>query len=207
MKSFFPTILPIALLMFSDCNAFTAPIATPSSTRLSATIATTTTNKQQRLGPLFGYVPDGLTPEQYRQIRTNDRKKTLGKNLGRLGPRGFKSRSLQAWQEAYERGETGHLYAPTFENNRRQKRATTSNNKKQRPNDNDIPYMMRRGGSWDNSDVRGARKLKWRPADRAYAAGGYKKEQSASILGSGPGFNWTGEKRDNKNKAVLPGMS
>ena len=31
----------------------------------------------------------------------------------------------------------------------------------------DIPYMQR-GGSWDNSDVKGARKNKWTAADATY---------------------------------------
>jgi hypothetical protein len=64
-----------------------------------------------RLGSLNAYVPDGLTPEQYQKIKAADKKK-IGKDLGRLGPRGFKSRSMKAWQEAFERGETGHTFAP-----------------------------------------------------------------------------------------------
>ena len=35
------------------------------------------------------------------------------KNLGGLGPRGFKSRSFQSFQEALERGEAEHLM-PVF---------------------------------------------------------------------------------------------
>ena len=46
----------------------------------------------------------------------------------------------------------------------------------------DIPYMQR-GGSWDNSDVKGAKKKKWLNSDKSYASGGYKKEQSKSIFG------------------------
>ena len=183
MKSFQQTILPIALLTLSGCNAFTTPSLLPS--------ATTT-----RAGPLHAYVPDGLTPEQYQTIRAND-KKNLGKDLGRLGPRGFRSRSMQAWQEAYERGETGHAFAPF---GYRQQLQEGKLSKK------DVPYMVR-GGSWDNSDVKGARRLKWLKTDREYAKGGYKKEQSASILGSGPGFNWTGEKREKNTKWLVPGLS
>jgi len=29
----------------------------------------------------------------------------------------------------------------------------------------DIPYMQR-GGNWDNSDVKGAKKAKWLPSDK-----------------------------------------
>ena len=145
-----------------------------------------------------GYVPDGLTPEEYKKIKQRDQSK-VGKNLGRLGPKGFKSRSMQAWQEAYERGDAGHTFAPIgYRKLLRQGKLRKEQ----------VPYMVR-GGSWDNSDVAGARRLKWNKTDKEYAKGGYKKEQSASILGSGPGFNWTGEKRDpEKNyKANIPGFS
>jgi len=55
----------------------------------------------------------------------------------------------------------------------------------------DIPYMQR-GGSWDNNDVKGARKVKWLNSDKDYAEGGYKKTQSASIFG-GKNLDWTGK--------------
>lgn len=146
-----------------------------------------------------GYVPDGLTPEEYGRIKRKD-KKRIGKDLGRLGPRGFKSRSMQAWQEAYERGEAGHSFAP-FGYRQQLKQGKISKK--------DVPYMVR-GGSWDDSDIFGMfGRLKWNKTDKEYANGGYKKEQSASILGSGPGFNWTGEKRDPRNnlKKLIPGFS
>ena len=53
------------------------------------------------------------------------------------------------------------------------------------------PYMQR-GGSWDNSDVRGAKKSKWLKSDKDYADGGFTREQSASIFGYGAGLDWTG---------------
>lgn len=145
-----------------------------------------------------GYVPDGLTPEQYKKIKTKDQKK-LGKDLARLGPRGFKSRSMQAWQEAYEQGETGHTFAPIDYRNKL---------KQGKIRKEDVPYMVR-GGSWDNSDVLGARKQRWLKTDKDYAKGGYKKEQSVSLLGSGPGLNWSGAKRDlsKETKRSFPGFS
>lgn len=179
MKSFYIAVL----LTIAGSNAF-------------APAPSTTT----RLAPLNAYVPDGMTLAQYNKIKAEDRRKVVGKDLARLGPRGFKSRSMQAWQEAYERGETGHSYAP-FGYRQLLKEGKI---KKQ-----DVPYMVR-GGSWDNADVRGARKLRWTSKDRDYAKGGYKKEQSASILGSGPGFNWTGETRPADKKAqqrLIPGLS
>ena len=54
---------------------------------------------------------------------------------------------------------------------------------------------MQRGGSWDNSDVKGARNKKnWLRSDKEYADGGYKREQSVSILGSGASLDWTGKR-------------
>ena len=54
---------------------------------------------------------------------------------------------------------------------------------------------MQRGGSWDNTDIKGARKKKWLKSDKEYASGGFKKEQSVSILGSGEGLDWTGKRK------------
>ena len=51
---------------------------------------------------------------------------------------------------------------------------------------------MQRGGSWDNSDVKGAKKKKWLSSDKDYAGGGFRKEQSVSIFGKGEGLDWTG---------------
>jgi len=53
---------------------------------------------------------------------------------------------------------------------------------------------MQRGGSWDNSDVKGAKKVRWLSSDKDYASGGFKKEQSVSIFGKGEGLDWTGTK-------------
>jgi hypothetical protein len=63
--------------------------------------------KKNRVGKIHSYVPSSLTAEEYMKVKKRDEKK-LGSNLGRLGPRGFKSRSMQAWQEAHEQGETTH---------------------------------------------------------------------------------------------------
>ncbi|KAL7577504.1 hypothetical protein ACA910_015044 [Epithemia clementina (nom. ined.)] len=165
-----------------------------------ATAFTPTNVRQTRIicTSLDAYVPDGLSAEQYEQIRRQD-KKRQGKDLGRLGPRGFKSRSMQAWQEAYEKGETGHAFAPFgYREQLKQGKIKLQ----------DVPYMVR-GGHWDNSDVFGALRLKWSKTDKEYAKGGYKKEQSVSVLGSGPGINWTGERRDEDRnyKRILPGFS
>ena len=105
---------------------------------------------------------------------------------------------MQSWQEAREKGLAGHSFAPL---GYRQ----LLKEGKIRPED--VPYMVR-GGNWDNSDVFGARKLRWLKSDKAYAKGGYKKEQSSSILGSGPGFDWTGRRLGTENsKRAFPGLS
>jgi hypothetical protein len=122
----------------------------------------------------------------------------LERNLEDYGPKGFKSRSMQAWQEAYESGKADHTFAPIdYKKLVRQGKMEKE----------DVPYMVR-GGSWDNSDVKGAKRLPWSKKDKEYAKGGYKKEQSVSILGSGPGFDWTGTKpRDPNAKRSFPGLS
>ncbi|MGC9225633.1 MAG: hypothetical protein ACP5E2_17145, partial [Terracidiphilus sp.] len=87
--------------LLSSGLAFTAPSALHCST-------TTTT----LTSPLHAYVPDGLSKEEYDQIKQKEQHALCGKNLGKLGPRGFKSRSLQAWQTARENGEVDHVFAP-----------------------------------------------------------------------------------------------
>ena len=61
---------------------------------------------------------------------------------------------------------------------------------------------MQRGGSWDNSDVKGAKKVRWLQSDKEYAGGGFRKSQSVSILGEGAGLDWTG-KRDRQGPNVV----
>ena len=60
------------------------------------------------------YIPDGFTAESYKKFKAEEAKKqAAAKNLGGLGPRGFKSRSMQSFQEAMEKGEASHLL-PVF---------------------------------------------------------------------------------------------
>jgi hypothetical protein len=62
---------------------------------------------------------------------------------------------------------------------------------------------MQRGGNWDNSDVKGAKKVRWLNSDKDYAAGGFRKSQSISILGEGAGLDWTG-KREKSSPNLNP---
>jgi hypothetical protein len=157
-----------ALLLANSSEAFT-------SRSCDRSVSTSTT--------LFGYVPSGFTPESYKKFKEEEAKKKVKANLGGVGPRGFKSRSMQSFQEAMERGEAAHLL-PVMNAKERVAKGEL------RPED--IPYMQR-GGSWDNSDVKGAKKKRWLASDKDYASGGYRKEQSVSIFGYGEGLDWTGK--------------
>ena len=192
--------LSIVLLLLSTVTSnVDAFVPSCSSLRLPSEWSSTKTVALQL--QQAAYVPDGLTREQYEKIKHHDeRKQKKGKNLGAIGPKGFKSRSMQAWQQAYEKGMTGHTFAPVA--------GYQQKLKKRQIKQSDIPYMVR-GGSWDNSDIKGGKRQKWLKADRDYAKGGYKKEQSVSILGSGPGIDWAGKRPRDVNLANgrIPGFS
>lgn len=144
---------------------------------------------------LYGYVPSGFTPESYKKFKQDEAKKAkVKKNLGGVGPRGFKSRSMQSFQEAMERGEASHLM-PVFNAKERVKKGELKVE--------DIPYMQR-GGNWDQSDVKGAKKKSWLKSDKEYSSGGFKKEQSVSIFGQGEGLDWTGKRaRSRPSESVV----
>jgi hypothetical protein len=143
---------------------------------------------------LYGYVPSGFTPEQYKKFKANEKKKTTTKkNLGGMGPRGFKSRSMQSFQEAMERGEANHLM-PVFNAKERVKKGDLKVE--------DIPYMQR-GGNWDQSDVKCAKRKSWLKSDKEYSSGGFMKEQSVSIFGQGEGLDWSGKRSRRGPESVL----
>ena len=92
MMKFSTKTLILGALFVGTVQGFqTAKPLTPSSTALN------------------GYVPDGFTAESYAKFKAEEKKKQQAKNLGRVGPKGFKSRSFQSFQEALERGEATHL--------------------------------------------------------------------------------------------------
>ena len=66
---------------------------------------------------------------------------------------------------------------------------------------------MQRGGAWDNSDVKSAKKKRWLNSDKDYASGGYKKEQSVSIFGNGDGLDWTGKRSRSGPSESIPGAA
>ena len=80
----------------------------------STAFQTSSLAKTRFLSPIvrYAYIPDGFTAESYKKFKANETKKNV-KNLGGVGPRGFKSRSMQSFQEAMEKGEATHLM-PVF---------------------------------------------------------------------------------------------
>ena len=104
----------------------------------------------------MGYVPDGLTKEQYAAIKSKEANAKKA-NLARVGQNRFRSRSFEAFQKALEKGDAGHLYP-----------VDPNDYKKGKIKYEDIPYMQRPGGSWDNSDIKGAKKLKTNSYDAIY---------------------------------------
>lgn len=82
------------------------------------------------------YVPDGLTAEQWSDIRMKETLSRKG-NLGAVGIQKFKSRSMQAFQEAKEAGQAKHLFPVNTKTTPMEER----------------PYMMRRGGDWEAIDL------------------------------------------------------
>lgn len=120
---------------------------------------------------VVGYVPDGFTPAQWKKKQEEERKKKQGKNYAATGPQSFKSRSLQAFQTELEKGKAEHLLPVMFAKDRV---------KKGEIKPEDVPYMQR-GGSWDNADVKGAKKRAWSKVDEKYS----DKPQGSRI-------DWTG---------------
>lgn len=108
----------------------------------------------------MGYVPDGMTPEQYKKLKEKEAKNQANKRFGAFGPQTFKSRSLQSFQKDLEQGKAGHLMP--MMNAKEQL-------KKGKIKQQDIPYMQR-GGSWDDADVKGAKKKSWNKYDKEYDA-------------------------------------
>ena len=72
--------------------------------------------------PSSGYVPSGMTPEQYSKLKQAEKNKYAGKNLGALGPQTFVSRSMQSFQEAMDQGKAGHLLPVFFAKDKLEKK-------------------------------------------------------------------------------------
>ena len=91
-----------------------------------------------------GYIPSGMTEKQWREIKVKEQN-SKPKNYARSGiTRGFRSRSLNEFIELKEKGEADYNM-PVF--NAKEKLETGIIQEK------DIPYMQRKNGKPDNSDI------------------------------------------------------
>mmetsp|Transcript_20933 Transcript_20933/g.44163 ORF Transcript_20933/g.44163 Transcript_20933/m.44163 type:complete len:157 (-) Transcript_20933:47-517(-) len=92
-----------------------------------------------------------MTPEQWKNLKNSEQQKNQSKkNLGTYGiTRGFRSRSLQSFQTDLEQGKAKHLL-PMYNAKEKLKSGVIKTK--------DIPYMQRKGGSWDGADVCGKKK-------------------------------------------------
>lgn len=109
---------------------------------------------------LYEYIPDGMTPEQWKKFKQQEKDSEAKKKYGAFGPQSFKSRSMQAFQQDLEKGKASHLL-PVF--NAKEKMKAGKLKKEE------IPYMQR-GGAWDDSDIGKGKKKQWTSADRKYQA-------------------------------------
>jgi len=148
--------------------------------------------------PLNAYVPDGLDPDVYFELKKKEKMSSK-----KSDKKAYKSRSFNSFVEAMERGEAKHLFAV--------------NPQKVKSGEipiEDVPYMQRAGGSWDASDLKGAalRRAKKKQSQGYYTAGKwlksdfeYEKTQKANFMSF---FNFnknskkeeTVEERAKKNK-------
>lgn len=108
-----------------------------------SSVATTTHHNFCSYPPrvTMGYVPDGLSKEQYEDIKRRDVAANKA-NLDRVG-------SFEAFQKALENGEATNLFP-----------VDPNDYKKGKVKYEDLPHMQRRGGAWDNSDLKGVKRLK-----------------------------------------------
>jgi hypothetical protein len=181
-----------------------------------------------------GYVPDGMSKEQYQKLLQKEKEASKGKNLGAYGPQSFTSRSLQAFQKDLEQGKAGHLM-PVMN--------AKELLKKGKIKQEDIPYMQvslivtallratvrggwppkqrdilysqvvsimfipQRLGSWDNSDLGKKNAKKGNENDEKY---------NKTINAAPTKFDWTGrgtrtgpaqpKKNEEKPKGKLFGL-
>lgn len=68
---------------------------------LSLTNLTSSVSFRAQL-PTVGYVPDGMSPEQYKKLQQKEASAKANKRFAAFGPQTFKSRSLKSFQEDLE---------------------------------------------------------------------------------------------------------
>merc|ERR1712087_268098 len=124
MKSFSSLLLA---LLVAQAAAFSGSSFTGST--LSTNVANTGSMTME-------YIPSGMSKEQWQKMKAQEKSKTAGKNLGKVGITTFKSRSFSDWQKS-----GGKNLFPVDPR-------TVKDPK-------EIPYMQRAGGSADDSDLIG----------------------------------------------------
>mmetsp|Transcript_16754 Transcript_16754/g.24933 ORF Transcript_16754/g.24933 Transcript_16754/m.24933 type:complete len:155 (-) Transcript_16754:115-579(-) len=117
----------VAASVAATATAFQQPISAPRVARADTS--------------LYEYIPSGMSKEQWRKIKEQEKNKNKGKNLGQVGITSFKSRSFAEWQKA-----GGKNLFPVDPNSVK--------------DESEIPYMQRAGGSADGADLKGGAKKK-----------------------------------------------
>ena len=91
-----------------------------------------------------GYIPSGLTEKQWREIKIKEQN-SKPKNYAQSGiTRGFRSRSLNEFLELKEKGKTDYNM-PVFNAKEKLEKGIIQ--------EKDIPYMQRKNGKPDDSDI------------------------------------------------------
>ena len=116
-------------------------------THTCAFIFKTISHVHQSTTRIYKYVPDGLSSEEWDRIKESE-KQAKTKIKGLYGPRGYKSRSMNDFVKALEDGTAKHLMPVD-------PRKVLSGEIKME----DVPYMQRPGGAWDNSDLKTSTKI------------------------------------------------
>lgn len=131
-----------------------------------------------------------MSPEEYRRLLNKEKTEQSKKKFGAFGPQTFRSRSLQSFQQDLEKGQAGHLM-PVFNAKEKVKKGQI------RPED--VPYMQR-GGSWDDSDIKGAKKKQWNETDKKYNQAGsrFRLDWSGTQQRTGPSAAQAAKKKGNE---------
>ena len=92
----------------------------------------------------MGYIPDGLSENEWNKIKEKEFNNNKNKNYSKNGLNGFKSRTLKSFQTDLEKGYKVKNF-PIFNAEDKLKKGLIKKS--------DIPYMQRKNGNWDNSDI------------------------------------------------------
>eukprot|EP00613_Pedinella_sp_CCMP2098_P012859 CAMPEP_0171643020 /NCGR_PEP_ID=MMETSP0990-20121206/32373_1 /TAXON_ID=483369 /ORGANISM="non described non described, Strain CCMP2098" /LENGTH=158 /DNA_ID=CAMNT_0012218495 /DNA_START=14 /DNA_END=490 /DNA_ORIENTATION=- len=108
----------------------------------------------------MAYVPDGMSPEQWKKLKEKEKQKKVGKFDGLAGAQ-FRSRSMNDYQVGREKGTLKPNMPMEFALNKLNSGAIKPI---------DIPYMQRPSGKPDNSDL--TAKGYWKVAPRGFTGPG-----------------------------------